>query len=252
MYTNDAELLSLTPDEFMMLEPWELEVDWRFTMACKGKRTWYEHIKFVTEMMTFLRNPDQYCNDDTDLLLAQGCYQIHKNDKKRIMTEAYILAGATNEYLLKQYPQKAGSDVFKWYRKLFFSIEDYQHFDELLLARVIGPLQNKHIKAQTKLVTLEFLSKKLAMLRDPSLIDDFNDVLNNKPASDALKTAFLNIAEASTIIADIIKKFELTDAQTELGGSFINIASASKALAKRRDKHNKFSKTLKRLFDGLC
>ena len=247
---NDIELLNLTAEEYLLFESWEFNVDYRYTLAAKGKQEWYGQLQCVPEMAKYLKNHN--CLDDADMRLAHACYEIHENNKKRIMIEAYILAGATNEHILKQYPNAEGANVFGWYCKLFFNIEDYGRLDNILFAKIIGPLQNKYMDKPTELTTLELLVKKLAMRRDADVIDDFIDVLNNKPISRELKAALTAIAEGSTIIADIITKLELTGKPTKLAKAHLGIARASKAMAKQRKKHPKVSKVLQRLFDGLC
>lgn len=56
----------------------------------------------------------------------------------RWQVEALILSGATDEDLNRHFPTKGKEDTFKYYRKLFFDVEDYMNNPSAMLASVFS------------------------------------------------------------------------------------------------------------------
>jgi hypothetical protein len=63
---------------------------------------------------------------------------------KRWQVEGYILAGATNEQLNQIFEFRHGPNVYEYYRKLFFDVDDYLDNHNILLSNVLAPAYAAH------------------------------------------------------------------------------------------------------------
>jgi len=167
-------------------EAWERPPIWRYQIIQRSmleKRTRVPsriYDKYVTHLKAVVKTlrEQNICGHRGRVLAehdpaytAWRYWNMSKPGGPRWRIEAYIIAGADNEFLLKTFPNTGGVETFEYFRKIFFDIESYENNDDLLDYNIMSVAYDRHINMECDLLW------KAAAFRYPNL-EDFSQFIH--------------------------------------------------------------------------